>query len=327
MGESAQSATRGVAPKVTVLMTTYFPNSDFQLAVNSVLGQSFQDFEFLIIDDGSGGAVRSVVSDLDDARIRLIELPKNVGQTEALNLGLSEARGEWIARLDQDDLALPGRLEQQLNAVAQQSGCVLVGAWALYIDESGEVMGQFRPPSSDGDLRYLLVSAPERLPFVHSAVMYKRLAALEVGGYPSSLRYVNDYGLWVRLAARGTLTTVPRFLASHRLHSRQASGSVSARIRIAEEVLVVIDDIPAYIPLDARMKRDWRQGRSRFVMASAGLLGIYSRDRNGARFAWQILKTELRRNPAGITTAVPIVLETIRRTTIGRNEIIRSPYP
>lgn len=308
-------------------MTTYFPGPEFALAIESILSQTFEDLELLVVDDGSNGTVRRLLEAVQDPRIRLVELPENRGQTAALNTGLAEARGSWVARIDQDDLADRNRLERQLAAVSSHPSLALVGSWVRYIDEGGREIGVFRPPVADVKLRYLLATAPERLPFVHSAVLFSREAALAAGGYPTRLRYANDYGLWIRLAAVGAISNVPEFLSSHRLHPRQASGTVEARIRIADEVLSVVDEMPSVLGIRAEDRSAWQSGRSRFVMASAGLLGVYSRDRRGVGHALRLVADDLRRHPRGVAEGFPIAREAVRRAMAGRNELARSPYP
>ncbi|MBS1665716.1 MAG: glycosyltransferase family 2 protein, partial [Bacteroidetes bacterium] len=130
-------------PKVTVLMPAYNAGKYIGAAVNSVLAQTFTDFELLIVDDGSEDDTAAVVREYGDGRIRMVRQERG-GVSMALNRGLEEARGEYICRFDADDICFPQRLERQVRFLDEHAGYVIVGSDAEYISEDGEHLFHFR---------------------------------------------------------------------------------------------------------------------------------------------------------------------------------------
>src|SRR5690242_13776714 len=136
-------------PRVSVLMTIYNPGPFLAPAIESLLAQTFADFELIAIENGSrdGGLEIARHFAAGDRRIRLIELPENIGRVPALNRALNEARGEYAAILDADDVAHPERLALEVAALDARPEVVMVASHARYIDGSGTVIGQHTPPT------------------------------------------------------------------------------------------------------------------------------------------------------------------------------------
>ena len=246
-------------------MSTWNAGPFIRPAIESVLAQTEKDWRMVVVDDQSTDGTPDVVAEYADERIRLERLEQNLGQTGALNHGLSLIDTEWVARLDQDDVSHPDRLARQLAYVDAAPRTALVGSWADYIDDAGSVIGTFRPASAPQDVRRDLYARPEANPLAHSAVLYRTADARELGGYPTDLTIAQDYGLWVALAGRGEVANVPERLVSLRRHPGQASGSRPAELRQLNEILEVESRVPAAMGLDTRELRDWRRARLRMA--------------------------------------------------------------
>ena len=124
-------------PELSVVMAIYNGREFLREAIDSVLSQTMRDFEFVIVDDGSTDGSHSIVESYSDPRIRIIS-QENTGLAQALNNGISESKGEFIARMDQDDICLPERFAVQLEFLKNHHDVVAVGCGAIYMDESGK---------------------------------------------------------------------------------------------------------------------------------------------------------------------------------------------
>lgn len=183
-------------------------------AVNSILAQTFCDFEFLIIDDASTDGTREFLRTQTDPRIRVIELPENIGLTAALNVGLREARGELIARQDADDISDPRRLELQLDFLSGHPSCAVVGAQARLIDGNGRSLGKKDFPLSYRGIAFahLFDNA-----LAHSAVTFRKAAVAAAGSYDEAWPASQDYELWSRMSERHALANRPERLLTLRV--------------------------------------------------------------------------------------------------------------
>lgn len=187
-------------PKVTVLMAVYNGERYLREAMESVLCQTFQDFEFLIINDGSTDKTRDLVLAYDDARIVLLDNKENVGLTRSLNRGLELAAGELIARQDADDISEPERLAKQVAFLDRHPELAMLGTWYKDIDLQGTIVEERKLPCDTTDIRWSLLFF---CPFVHSSVMFRKSVVTEqIGYYNETLTYSQDYELWHRIARR-----------------------------------------------------------------------------------------------------------------------------
>ena len=224
-----------VTPAVTVLMAVYDPPLDMlKQAMESILRQTFGDFEFLIVDDGSRDpGVRGFLAQhvttrpKCDPRIRIAGEPHR-GLTASLNRGLALARGAWIARQDADDWSEPGRLERQMEFFRAHPETTVLGTNAWTHQRDGRPLWRLRLPAQHGDI---LRRLPRGNPFVHGSVMFPRAAAAAAGGYREEFRCAQDYDFLWRLAERGSAANLPEAL----YHYRYTGGSVSAG-RAAEQM-------------------------------------------------------------------------------------------
>jgi len=206
-------------PRVSVILPVHNGEEFLREAIDSVLAQSEQNLELIIIDDGSVDSSLQIAESVDDPRVSVVALEINVGLATALNIGISKASSLLIARQDQDDFSDPLRLQKQLDALDRDNDLVLIGTWATVIvqDSSNEWQptGAHRHPSLDVLLRLRLLW---NNPFVHSSVVFRKSAFDISGGYSSdpTLDWPEDYGLWSRMAHHGKLANLPELLVTYR---------------------------------------------------------------------------------------------------------------
>jgi glycosyltransferase involved in cell wall biosynthesis len=225
-------------PRVTVLMSVWNGERFVGETIRSILGQTFEDFEFLILDNASTDRTPEVIGKFDDPRVKVVSLAENIGLTGALNLGLTKAAGRYVARIDADDLADPARLRSQVEFLESRPDVVMVGSWFDVIDDAGGLIGTHEGPQEHDDIvSYMLFENP----FGHSTVMYEREAVAGVGGYNTSYQYAQDQALWWSLSEKGKLAILPKTLARIRSHVGQASRSVGRQW--AEEPYEILEEV------------------------------------------------------------------------------------
>jgi glycosyltransferase involved in cell wall biosynthesis len=221
------SEASAVRPRVSVVMPVYNGAVFLEAAVASVLAQSCPDFELVVVDDGSTDETPAILAQLaeGDARIRLLRKP-NSGISDTLNAGIEAARGEWIARLDADDLMLPQRLERQLAFVDADPDLVAAGSYYEHINAAGELRGVLHPlPRNRAELERFL-AAGEPLAFTHPTMIYRRDLARAIGGYDRAFEPCEDGHFFARMLASGGLILIqPEVLTRYRVHP----GSISSR--------------------------------------------------------------------------------------------------
>lgn len=202
-------------PTVTVLMPAYNAAKYIGEAISSILRQTWADFELLIVDNGSNDDTVPVIATFNDKRIRVIREPLR-GVAFALNTGLSEAKGNYIARFDADDICDPSRLEKQLEFLEKNKDYIACGSDAEYISEDGEHLFNF---SCVGHTHEEIVQQLSiDCPIIHSAVMYRKQTVLEAGGYPADAHNFEDYLLWVHIAKNGKYYNIPEKLVTVRFN-------------------------------------------------------------------------------------------------------------
>ena len=210
-----------LAPPVTVLMSVYNGEPYIREAVESILNQTFADFEFVIVDDASVDDTENILDSYDDCRIVRIRNRENIGLTKSLNGGLRIARGQFVARQDADDVSLPERLEKQIAFLQPNPATVLVASNLRYIDHEGRSIGR-SARVGDRDLVAWYLMFHNHLGG-HSQVVFRRSSVVNVGGYCESKPYSQDYELWTRLLRVGHLVILPEVLLLSRLHDKQIS--------------------------------------------------------------------------------------------------------
>jgi glycosyltransferase involved in cell wall biosynthesis len=214
----------GKSPEVTVLMSCYNASRWLRMAIDSVLRQTFEKFEFILVDDGSTDDTWNIIQTYCEIDQRIVAIKKeNTGLADSLNVGIAHAKGEWIARLDADDLCEPDRLAEQFNFVRKYQEVVLLGTGFLEFNEQGGVIKKQRYPSYHCALVRHLRGLQRFFP--HSSAFFHREAALDAGGYNPLFRKAQDCDLWMRFAERGRIACLRDCLVRVRKHSDQITNS------------------------------------------------------------------------------------------------------
>jgi glycosyltransferase involved in cell wall biosynthesis len=207
-------------PVVSVITTVYDGERYLAESIESVLGQEGADLELVIVDDGSSDGTGRVLDAAVDPRVTVLRRAHR-GRAAALNEAIAHSRGKYLAVHDADDRCLPGRVAIPVAVLEDRPVVDLVGSgqW-IFIDEHGAELGRRPGPAvTDAQIRTLLRA--QRAPFAHSSVTMRRAAVERVGGYDEGLLLHIDLDLYIRLAARGSLTTVPEALVATRRHPHQ----------------------------------------------------------------------------------------------------------
>jgi glycosyltransferase involved in cell wall biosynthesis len=212
-------------PFFSVLLPAFNAKAHIGAAIRDILAQTFRDFELLVVDDGSTDGTSECVAKFSDPRLRLIRFPANQGLVAALNAGLQEARGKWIARQDADDRSRRDRLAKQARLLSENPDKLLVYSQARLIDEWGFWRGKLRPPVEDKGLRWDFCFR-NAIPHT-SAVFPLELARDVLGGY-RDCKACEDYDLWSRLLRHGKAVGSPETLVSYRNHAASIMGQEHA---------------------------------------------------------------------------------------------------
>ena len=184
-------------PKVSVLMSVYNGERYLREAVESILNQTFTDFEFIIVDDGSTDRTSEILKSYADPRLITIN-QANKGVTQSLNKAIELARGEYIARMDADDISLPKRLQMQVEFLEKHPATVgLVGTSVIHFDEDGKTIMEKTLLTESSRIKEALLSENQ---FCHGSVMLRRECIEKAGRYREEFKHAQDYDLWLRIA-------------------------------------------------------------------------------------------------------------------------------
>jgi len=201
---------------VTVLMAVYNGRNSVLNAVESIINQTYDDWDFLIVDDASTDGTSELLQSLAarDARITVIKNPINRQLAASLNIGWRQACGELIARMDADDISLPERLERQVEFMQAHPDVAVLGTGAELVDEAGQSLGiAFRP----AEHAVLAAKIYKECPFIHPSVMIRRSFLEALGGYDERRSGAEDYDLWLRAYTRFRFHNLQEALVRYRV--------------------------------------------------------------------------------------------------------------
>lgn len=284
------------APAISVAMSVYNCERFLAPAIESILSQSFRDFEFLILNDGSKDRSAEIIDGYaaQDARIRPIHR-ENKGLIVSLNQLLAEARAPLIARMDGDDISKPERFARQIAFMNAHPDHGVLGTWTEDMDEDGapyHMTGSDHPVTNEE----FQAVVGERSPLCHPSVIMRRDLALEAGGYHAAFRHCEDYDLWLRLASRTKICSIPERL----LRYRHSPGQVSTKHIVEQQYGVAVsrlawqarqagradptehlDQLPPFEGLDALFGTQGLSERAREMVAEALLYSPVALKGNG----------------------------------------------
>lgn len=208
------------SPKISILMPVFNAERYLEESVRSILDQSFREFELLVIDDSSTDGTVKLLRSFHDDRIVIVSTGKRLGLPESLNLGIKMARGEYIARMDADDVADVRRLEIQHRFLTDHPETGIVSSKILLIDEEGRTSGRWSREFSPEEIYYHLHFNNI---LGHSTVMGRRTVFLEYGGYSNRFDKIEDFHLWQRISEMYPILLIPRYLLRIRVHKESVS--------------------------------------------------------------------------------------------------------
>lgn len=223
-------------PVISVIMSVYNQEQFVKQSILSILRQSYGNFELIIIDDGSKDSSFKVISSFKDSRIRLIKNRYNMGLTKSINIGLKKARGEFIARMDGDDISYSNRFKLELDAFDKNKNLYLVGGQADLIRSNGK---KIKTTSMPTDYKSLKRVAIRFNPFVHPTIMFQKRLLTKIGYYNERFRYSQDYDFILRALSCCQCQNLPKAILGLRLtgksisaakHRRQQLTAVSIRL-------------------------------------------------------------------------------------------------
>lgn len=219
-------------PKISIILPTYNGEKYIKWAIESVISQSFSDWELIVIDDGSNDNTESIVKEYagKDQRVIYFKNEVNLEIQKSLNKGLKEAKGEYIARIDDDDEWIDkDKLKKQVEFLDNNPDYALVGTGAVVVNKEGVEMFRYLLPETDQEIRNKLLM---KNCFIHSSVLFRKDVVLKLGGYSEDIevKYIEDYDLWLKLGIIGKLANLPVWGISFMMRE----GSITSKNKLEQ---------------------------------------------------------------------------------------------
>lgn len=200
---------------ISIIIATYNGEKYIKLAIESILNQSYNNFELLIGFNGTVDNSKEIISTYNDHRIRTFDYGNDKGKSKTLNKLLNECKYDWVAIQDDDDIWIDTKLEKQLNYIDDYD---VIGTFISYIDSNGYISGEPDLKSSHDDIKHLSMSGVNQI--ANTSAIFKKSDALEIGGWRDDLDGIEDYDFWLRLMRNQKIFfNIPETLVLHRLHS------------------------------------------------------------------------------------------------------------
>jgi glycosyltransferase involved in cell wall biosynthesis len=220
---------------ISIILPAYNATQFIRPAVESILQQTFTEFELIVVDDGSSDDTVQILETFvqQDARVRLLQSPHG-GLSRALNRGIAAARYDWIGRMDADDIALSDRLQKQVDAIRANPEVVAWGTYAYHMNSQGKTLSIARTGPTTEQEFHAQRQAGHLVQLIHPTVVLRKDVLLAVGGYKPEFEPVEELELFDRMAAHGATLAIPEPLLRYRVHS----GSVSMQRFFVQRVLM-----------------------------------------------------------------------------------------
>jgi glycosyltransferase involved in cell wall biosynthesis len=220
---------QNIKPKISVIMPIYNCEEYLKEAVESILNQTFTDFEFIIVNDGSTDKSLSILREFEqkDKRIKIISR-ENKGLIYSLNEGIKLAQGKYVARMDGDDVSFPERFEKQVKFM-EDNKLAVCGTWATVIDPFGNIIKYYTyPPVRKNKIRLYSFF---HCPFIHPSVMLEKEILEKVGGY-KNYKNIEDYELWTRIIYKNNINNIGEMLIKYRIHDNQITKNNKKEMKL-----------------------------------------------------------------------------------------------
>ena len=207
----------------SILITVFNCDEYIEQSVASALSQTIEDFEVIVVDDGSTDRTAQMLDRIEDRRLKTFHCPR-IGRARALNFGLERCASPYVAILDADDIAFPRRLRLQADFLSNNPDIVLVGSkFRTFIDADGRLTGRENLlPTESREILVMLKAM--KYPLAHSSIMFRKEAVRELGGYDENLPCYGDLDLYVRAASNFKFANIGERLSLKRLHPKQFFG-------------------------------------------------------------------------------------------------------
>ena len=231
---------------ISIILSTYNGAKYISRAIESILDQSFADWELIIICDDSGDKTESIVREYTkkDPRIIFLRNETNFGLTKSLNKGLKKAQGEYIAHIDDDDEWIDkDKLKKQVEFLEKNKEYVLVGAGAIVVNENKKELIRWDLPREDCTIRNKILV---RDYFIHSSVVFRKDIVLKLGGYDENLQNAEDWDLWLKLGLRGKFYNFPEYMINYMI--REGNATSRNRIELLTTDIHLIKKYKKYYP-------------------------------------------------------------------------------
>lgn len=226
----------GRQAKISVIMSVYNGMPFLKEATESILKQTYKNFEYIIVDDASTDDTWRYLKSLRDKRIKLVKNKKNLGLAASLNIAIQQTKGEFIARMDADDISLKNRLATQLKFLENNSDVSICGSWADLIDEKGKNVGEKRYPTNDQTIKKALMWYQ---PIIHPTWFCKLDVFNNLNGYDPKFDLAEDYQFLIRASREYKIANIPKKLLLLRLHhSRRSQAEIHEMDKIDLKVKI-----------------------------------------------------------------------------------------
>lgn len=234
-------------PKISIIMPAYNAEKYIKEAVDSILNQTFKDFELIIVNDGSTDSTKTIIESYIDPRIKIITHKTNQGIYSSRSDGLKAAQGEFIAVLDSDDIAMKNRLEEQSNFMIKNPDIAVVGSWMEVIDvDSGDTY-TLKPECDPVIIKWMHILKNQIL---NSASFFRKDIVDKIGYYKKEYEYAEDYDLWSRISRRYKMANIPKVLVKYRIRKKSVTrASESGKAQRQHILEIIFNNINYYINL------------------------------------------------------------------------------
>jgi glycosyltransferase involved in cell wall biosynthesis len=227
-------------PKISVIMSVFNGERFLHASISSILNQTFTNFEFIIINDGSIDNSLEIIQSYANTDSRItIHNKNNSGLADSLNKGIEISTGDWIARIDADDISMPRRLELQYKYALSNPGTAFVGSDMIKINENGDHIKKTNYPRNHKNLLKNLLFVKKFPP--HSSAFYSQEKFKNAGGYRTNIRRGQDWDLWLRLSSQGDLACLPEYLTCIRSHGNQITHDNGGKDQIIFSRIAITD--------------------------------------------------------------------------------------